>query len=98
MTRALVIRPEAENDIQDAFRWYEEQESGIGSEFLIAVRGQLGKIARRPTSYQIVVSQTRRAVISGFPYSITFTMAQDAVIVTACIHHKRDPRTWTSRK
>ena len=34
MSYGLIIRPEAELDIQDAFEWYEAQTSGLGSEFV----------------------------------------------------------------
>jgi hypothetical protein len=37
MNYKLIIRPEAEWDIQDAFEWYEAQTPGIGSEFVRAV-------------------------------------------------------------
>lgn len=37
MSYNLIIRPEAELDIQDAFEWYETQVPGLGSEFVRAV-------------------------------------------------------------
>jgi plasmid stabilization system protein ParE len=33
MSYRLIISPEAELDIQDAFEWYEAQTPGLGSEF-----------------------------------------------------------------
>jgi len=33
----LVIRPEAEQDMQDAFGWYEDRVPGLGREFLRCV-------------------------------------------------------------
>jgi len=32
--RSLIILPEAEQDAAQAYFWYEEQESGLGEEFL----------------------------------------------------------------
>jgi plasmid stabilization system protein ParE len=37
MTRALFFRPEAEEDLNEAFDWYERAEVGLGLEFLRAV-------------------------------------------------------------
>ena len=37
MIYRLIISPEAELDIQDAFKWYEQGSSGLGSEFVRAV-------------------------------------------------------------
>lgn len=35
--RDLIILREAEQDAQDAYAWYEQQESGLGEEFLRCV-------------------------------------------------------------
>jgi hypothetical protein len=37
MNYRLIIRPEAELDLEDAFTWYESQEAGLGSEFVRAI-------------------------------------------------------------
>lgn len=37
MSYELIIRPEAELDIQDAFECYEAQSLGLGSQFVRAV-------------------------------------------------------------
>ena len=37
MKYKLIVRPEAEIELQDGFGWYELQVPGLGSQFLIAV-------------------------------------------------------------
>jgi hypothetical protein len=37
MSYRLIIRPEAELDLEDAFIWYELQETGLGSEFVRSI-------------------------------------------------------------
>ncbi|AFY53212.1 hypothetical protein Riv7116_0618 [Rivularia sp. PCC 7116] len=34
MNYQLIISPEAEFDVQDAFEWYEQSNTGLGSEFV----------------------------------------------------------------
>ena len=34
MKRPILIRPEAEADIEEAYRWYEEKLGGLGADFL----------------------------------------------------------------
>jgi hypothetical protein len=34
MAHSLVLVPEAETDILDAYRWYEERRRGLGDEFV----------------------------------------------------------------
>jgi hypothetical protein len=37
MIRRLIIRPEAEAEMAEAFDWYEERLSGLGASFLLCV-------------------------------------------------------------
>ena len=37
MSRRLIVRPEAEAEMTDAFDWYEDRVPGLGSEFLLCV-------------------------------------------------------------
>lgn len=46
MIYRLIISPEAELDIQDAFKWYEQGSSGLGSEFVRAVDSCFALIGR----------------------------------------------------
>jgi plasmid stabilization system protein ParE len=98
MTYALRIRSEAELDIQDAYQYYEERESGLGSEFVRAVDACLSKVARNPSAYPLVHRQIRRGLIRRFPYGIFYVIEGSTVVVLACFHAKRDPKAWRDRK
>lgn len=97
MRYQLIIRPEAELDIQDAFLWYEEQSQGLGSEFVRAVDSCLSKIGRNPLSYPIIRKQARRALIRRFPYGLFYVFDREVISVIACFHSKRDPKQWLDR-
>lgn len=98
MSYRLILRPEAEADIEDSFGWYEERETGLGVEFVLAVQSSLEVIVQRPLSCQILSGRTRRFVKDRFPHSIFYLIDDDKIIVTACIHQRRSPRVWRSRK
>lgn len=97
MSYNLIIRPEAELDIQDAFEWYESQSSGLGSEFVRAVDACVSGIGRNPLAYQVIKKQARRALVRRFPYTIIFVFEQDTISIIACFHPKRDPKQWLDR-
>ena len=97
MTYRLIIRPEAELDIQDAFEWYETQIAGLGSEFIRAVDACLSSIGRNPQAHPIVYKQARRALIRRFPYIIFYVFDQELIAVVACFHGRRDPKSWEDR-
>jgi plasmid stabilization system protein ParE len=94
---AVLIRPAAAADLQDAFDWYERQQSGLGAEFREAVRETLRDIAAGPMLYQAVYRDTRRALLRRFPYGLYYRIYPDAVVVVACMHGRRNPRRWKAR-
>ncbi|NJK53027.1 MAG: type II toxin-antitoxin system RelE/ParE family toxin [Leptolyngbyaceae cyanobacterium SU_3_3] len=97
MTYKLIIQPEAELDIQDAFEWYEAQTLGLGSEFIRAIDTSLSSIGRNPLAYQVVYKQVRQILIRRFPYRILYVFDRDLITVIACFHSKRNPKSWKTR-
>ena len=97
MNYTLLIRPQAELDIQDAYQYYEEREQGLGSEFVRSLDACFSKIGRNPLTYPLVHRQIRRALIRKFPYGIFYIVENSKIIVIACFHAKRDPKQWQDR-
>jgi plasmid stabilization system protein ParE len=97
MSYRLIIRPEAEFDIQDAFEWYEAQIPGLGSEFVRAIDACLASIGLTPLAYPLIYQQARRALLQRFPYGIVYMFEQETIFVVACFHGKRDPKSWQTR-
>ncbi len=93
----IIVQPEAEAEISEAFRWYEDKNEGLGSEFMRALDASLSSIQRNPTGYAIVHKQMRRALLRRFPYSIIYLLESDKIIVLACFHASRDPKQWRDR-
>jgi hypothetical protein len=50
--RNLIILPDAEQDAAQAYVWYEDQELGLGEEFLRCVDACIQSIWRSPGMYQ----------------------------------------------
>jgi plasmid stabilization system protein ParE len=97
MSYILIISPEAELDIQDAFDWYEQRDSGLGSEFVRAVDSCLTAIVRNPSAYPLIYEQVRRVLVRRFPYGVIYILEEGTITVIACFHTKRDPKQWQSR-
>jgi plasmid stabilization system protein ParE len=97
MTHKLILRPEAENELQDGFGWYELQVPGLGSQFLIAVDATINSIRRHPLQYPIVHKNIRRALIRRFPFQVLYVYDNDAIVVIAIFHGKRNPKSWQQR-
>ena len=97
MTAELVLTPEAEADISDAFLWYEACRKGLGEEFVEQAQTCMLGICRMPEMYSVELQDARRALIHRFPYSIFYRYADGTVMIQAVFHNARDPRKWQAR-
>jgi plasmid stabilization system protein ParE len=98
MKRRTFVRPEAQTDIREAARWYEDREPGLGLRFLREIRTFLQHINESPLRFPIIEDNVRRALLHKFPYSIYFVSDRDVVSVIAVLHQHRRPGEWKSRQ
>jgi toxin ParE1/3/4 len=98
MKYEMIIRPEAEAELAEAFDWYEEQLRGLGSEFLISVDATVHAIVRNPLQFPKIHRDVRRALLHRFPYGVFFLVDDSRIIVIAFFHAKRNPKRWQVRK
>lgn len=94
----LRLRASAVADLDEAYRWYEDQRTGLGEEFMDAGDNTLAAIEESPRRYRVVALNTRRAIVRRFPYSVFYRVMGEEVVVVACFHGSRDPRNWKSRR
>jgi plasmid stabilization system protein ParE len=97
VNRELILEPEAEAEIAEAADWYNQQKSGLGVDFVLAVATTLAAILRNPFQYQIVWKEYRRAGIARFPYGLIYRLTDRDLIVMSCFHGRRNPRVWRNR-
>lgn len=96
--KPVILTAAGEADVEEAFRWYEEQRAGLGPIFLHSVEVALQAIGSRPAMYPVVHRTTRRFLLPKFPYALYYRILEASVVVVGCIHAKRHPRTWRSRR
>jgi plasmid stabilization system protein ParE len=97
MNYVLVFRLEVREEVDEAYNWYQNQQGGLGDDFLDCVDEILNRICQMPESYAIVYLDVRRAVMRRFPYAIYYRIVSSRVIVTAIFHSRRDPKSWQTR-
>lgn len=91
MKYKVIIRPESENDLKEAFSWYEDKRLGLGYDFLLQVDVGLRFIERNPEIHPIEYKGIRKHIIKRFPYKIIYLVEEENIIVLAVIHGKRSP-------
>jgi plasmid stabilization system protein ParE len=97
VTAALVVQPQAESDLDQAFRWYEARCKGLGDDFLDIVSHTFASIAEQPFRNAVVHREARRALLRRFPYAVLYVVRDERVFVLAVLHQRRDPRLIRER-
>jgi plasmid stabilization system protein ParE len=93
----VLFRPEARGDVVDARDWYERQSSGLGAEFVRALEAAVAVAQRSPEAFPSIGADFRRVLLRRFPYSLVYQMHGDVLVVLACFHQRRDPRSLGER-
>jgi plasmid stabilization system protein ParE len=96
MARRFIVRPLAEADLEDAARWH-EWSGRLSAQFLSDVDRTFSRIAERPLQFPLVAGDVRRALLHTFPYAVYFRTLDDAVVVLAILHLRRNPKVWRGR-
>lgn len=97
MSRAFVVRPEAEEDLSEARQWYENRREGLGDEFIDQVDVAFDRIRRMPLVPAPKYKDVRRVLLKRFPYAVFYHVDDNQITIVAVYHTSRDPRGWQSR-
>ena len=97
MAAELIIAPEAQQDVDGAYCWYEDRRPGLGEEFLGCVDACLQEMCRMPKRHTKVHEEYRRALVRRFPYVIFYEYAGGKVTDYSIFHTSRDPKKWRNR-
>ena len=73
MTYEVLFEPAASRELDQAADFYDFQQLGLGTTFLDAVQDALLAVANNPDAFPILLGETRKRVVSGFPYSIMYS-------------------------
>jgi len=93
----IFLHEDAEAELIEAARYYEELSIGLGTAFLGDVDKAATGIRANPEACQLVGRLVRRKVLSRFPYNLFFVVETDRIRILAVAHHKRRPGYWRRR-
>ena len=97
MSLPVILRHEAEVDVQEARDQLEVVRVGLGAQVLARVREVLVRIEKMPELHGKVWQDVRAARLKQFRYIVYFIVRTDRVEVLALLHGARDPSVWQSR-
>ena len=92
------FRTEAASDLESAAAWYGRQREGLGRAFLAEVDQALELVSARPDAFPLVAHRVRRSLVHRFPYAVYYRVGDAFIDVIACLHTRRSPSIWRSRR
>lgn len=87
--REIIVRREAQLEVQEAFQYYQDKSEGLGFEFMRSLDAALQSIKRNPFAYQEIYKEAHRILLRKFPYAVFYIVEETKIIVVACFHQKR---------
>jgi hypothetical protein len=99
----LELHHEAEQEITEAFAFYDRQRSGLGGEFLLALRQGFDRIEEAPQRWPRwdgtppLGAPIQRFLVDRFPYAIGYQMYPERIVLLAVAHTSREPLYWLHR-
>ena len=87
----------ADQELLDAFEWYERQAPDLGYAFIAEVNRAIRRLVHYPEACADSGDGIRRALVCRFPYGLWYGIEQDTIVIYAVAHLHRRPRYWAAR-
>jgi plasmid stabilization system protein ParE len=97
MSLPIVFQSDVRQDVDEAYQYYEQQQPGLGEDFLAAVDEVYARIRANPRLHQIIWQNVRRGLTRRFPYGVFYQVLPGRIEIVAVHHLHRDPSGWQSR-
>lgn len=93
----VIYHPDAEAELIEAARFYENRVSGLGEQFLNDFEAAVTAITEAPEQWQLVEGDLRRYLLRSFPYGVYYRVKGDELRILVVKHHSRHPEYWKYR-
>jgi plasmid stabilization system protein ParE len=84
----VIFRSSALIDINEAYRWYEQQRPGLGASFMAELGEAEALIGDNPELFRKVRREVRRAMLHKFRYGV-FLYCPAGILQRYCCHASR---------
>jgi hypothetical protein len=87
----------AQQEIDEAVIWFNEQVDGQGIVFLDELDRALRLVKSHPFASTEIEPGMRKHLFFRFPYSLIYGIEDRTIVVVAVAHFRRAPRYWVDR-
>ncbi len=93
----LKFIPPSDQELIDAYNYYEDQLLGLGEQFLYEFNKSIKIIIEHPTIWVKVGKRTRKALLKRFPFLILYIFEDNIIYITCIAHQHRNPDYYIDR-
>jgi plasmid stabilization system protein ParE len=97
MNRPLIIRPEAESDLQDIHEYLRKEAGRARIKFEKRLAKRFALIESMPYLFGKIWRVIRAVPVPGFEYVIYYIVTKRQIEVIAVMHGHRETSAWKSR-
>ncbi|KAA5534759.1 type II toxin-antitoxin system RelE/ParE family toxin [Taibaiella lutea] len=87
----LKVSTDAIRDLQEAVKYYNTQQAGLGRRFEKTIKQSFEKIQQMPQAASFVYDTVRYKVVDKFPFIITYEETEVAIIVLRIFNEQQNP-------
>ena len=87
----------ANQEVDDAVAWYEQQDKNLGRGFLDELDRAVRLVKTYPLLARQIEPEIHRFLFIRFPYALIYGIDQDTIVIVAVAHQQREPRYWADR-
>lgn len=87
----------AEEEMNEAGSFYEAASEGLGLDFLADVQFGIDSLREHPYLGHAIDDGLRRMLLHRFPFSLIYSVEEDAILIVAVAHYGRRPGYWKKR-
>jgi hypothetical protein len=91
------FHPRADAEFNEAVRYYEDCQAGLGLEFAEEVYAAIRRVSEYPDAWSAMSLHTRRCLVNRFPYGVIFRVKSGALHIMAIANLHRQPDYWRDR-
>lgn len=94
---SLELTQVAEQDIREAYIWYEDQKVKLGQLFKESISTAFKQIQSNPLGFQVRYNEIRVCFLKKFPFGIHYLLKDKSILVIAVFHSSIDSSKWITR-
>lgn len=93
----FTFHPYAKIEFNNAIDYYEKRKTGLGREFADEIYEAIERILRFPNAHSPLSLNSRRCLVSRFPYGLIYQIRDSDILIVAVMHLNREPNYWQDR-